>query len=182
MWLFPRNAPAERGAFLQKSIAEPAFLTDTRELPVVARPCAVAPPNMVATSHAGVRWSCLRLGHDVLLALGDERLQLPHAFPTEMQQRVKVFRREISKPLRHASLKRQGATVLQQMAAKMLRRLGREAEVAQGNLFWRTRNGGKNGHHCAGGNSRKMTAKLPYVELEEPGMVGHHCAGGNSRK
>ena len=109
---FFRKAPAERGAILQKSIAEPAFLTDARELPVVSRPGAVAPPNMVAASHAGVRWSCLRLGHDVLLALGDERFELPHAFPTEMQQRVKVFRREISKPLRHASLKRQGATVL----------------------------------------------------------------------
>ena len=177
---FPRNAPAERGAFLQKSIAEPAFLTDTRELPVVARPCAVAPPNMVAASHAGVRWSCLRLGHDVLLALGDERFELPHAFPTEMQQRVKVFRREISKPLRHASLKRQGATVL-----RMRRCCGvftDRREAAQCIFGERTRNGGENGHHCAGGNSRKMTAKLPYVELEEPGMVGHHCAGGNSRK
>ena len=154
---------------MQRSIAEPAFLTDTRELPVVARPCAVAPPNMVATSHAGVRWSCLRLGHDVLLALGDERFELPHAFPTEMQQRVKVFRREISKPLRHASLKRQGATVL-----RMRRCCGvftDRREAAQCIFGERTRNGGENGHHCAGGNSRKMTAKLP-VEHGEPGMVG----------
>ena len=146
---------------MQRSIAEPAFLTDTRELPVVARPCAVAPPNMVATSHAGVRWSCLRLGHDVLLALGDERFELPHAFPTEMQQRVKVFRREISKPLRHASLKRQGATVL-----RMRRCCGvftDRREAAQCIFGERTRNGGENGHHCAGGNSRKMTAELPFV-------------------